>query len=408
MPAYLPSVLLLAFCWLASSAILLIFLESWFGVSERERFVARRASGAYGICSVFVCMRGSLKDIESTVRSVFGQSYPFVELFLIYPESDPVHTALAQELRVLRSHVAVRLVPVSHALETSADRVRALEHAQPSARGRWYVVVDGGVVLDQFAVEASMEFAGTGEVSALALRPGTQASSWVHRVLAPSMEYLFQMMRVVERRRVTRSRHMNVDAPYLLFNREAFDVVQRINRMPGILNEAGWNIWGYQMEGLRTFDGDGARWLWREIGLATWPNYADLDKRVARHAFALIAAMTLASAIPVAGLAYALLVPMATIWEGSILAFSAVSYTLMTISYFLYARRLHAATWFAPLWFVVQPVAAVLTFLGVRQALSRSRSNTETPVDLDRNSRAINRRGRSRLRQHAERDDSRR
>ena len=44
----------------------------------------------------------------------------------------------------------------------------------------------------------------------------------------------------------------------------------------------------------------------------------------------------------------------------------------MTISYFLYARRLHAATWFAPLWFLVQPVAAALTFRGVRKAMAET------------------------------------
>jgi hypothetical protein len=369
MPVYLPSVLLLAFCWIASMAILLIFLESWFGVSEPNRFVGRRASGAYGICSVFLPMRGSAKEIEATVRSIFGQSYPFVELFLIYPEDDAILARLANELRSSRTHVAVRVVPVSHALEISPDRVRALEYAQPSARGRWYLVVDGGIVLNPFAVEASMEFAGTGEVSALALRPGTQASSRVQRVLAPAMEYLFQMLRVVEGRRTSRSRQMSLDASYLLLNREAFEVVHRINRMPGILNEAGWNIWSYQMEGLRTFDGDGSRWLWREISFGSWPNYADLDKRVIRHSGILIAGSLLASLIPIAGLVYGIFVPLETAWEATILAPSAVSYALMTISYFLYARKLHGAASFAPLWFLVQPAAALLAFVGVRKAL---------------------------------------
>src|SRR6185503_6967622 len=152
MPAYVPSVLLLSFCWIASLAILFFFLESWFGVSERNRFVARRASGAYGICSVFVIMRGTAADLERTVRSIFGQSYPFIELFLVYREDDTVRSALAHELRALRTHAAVRLVPVSHALESVADRVRALETAQPYARGRWYVVVENGVLLDQFAI----------------------------------------------------------------------------------------------------------------------------------------------------------------------------------------------------------------------------------------------------------------
>jgi hypothetical protein len=391
MPASLPSILLLSLCWIASLAILLIFLESWFGVSERDRFVARRASGAYGACSVFLIMRGSVKDLERTVRSIFAQSYPFVELFLIYPEEDDVLAALAQEFRASRTHAAVRLVPVPHSVESSADRIRALEQVQPSARGRWYVIVDNGVVLDRFAIEASMEFAGTGEVSALALRPGTQASSLSHRVLAPSMEYLFQIMRVVERRRV-RARHINLDAPYLLLNREAFEVVHRINRMPGILNEAGWNLWSYQTEGLRTFDGDGSRWLWCEIGFGSWPNFAELDRRVARHSASLMSAATLASLIPIAGLVYVFLVPMATLWDAIILALSTVSYTLMTISYFLYARKLHAATWFAPFWFLVQPVAAILTYLGVRKSHAQL-SGKERLTGNDRESRSNRRRG---------------
>ena len=391
MPAALPSILLLLFCWLASLAILLIFLESWFGVTERNRFVARRASGAYGVCSVFLILRGSVKDLEKTVRSIFGQSYPFVELFLIYPEDDAILAALAQEFRASRTHVAVRLVSVPHAVESPADRIRALEQTQPSARGRWYVIVDSAVLLDRFAIEASMEFAGTGEVSALALRPGIQAASWTHRVLAPSMEYLFHIMRVVERRRV-RPRQMNFDAPFLLLNREAFEVVHRINRMPGILNEAGWNLWSYQAEGLRTFNGDGSRWLWCEIGPGSWPNFADLDRGVARHSASLMSAATLASLIPLVGLACVFFVPMATLWEASILALSTVSYTLMTISYFLYARKLHAATWFAPLWFLVQPVAAVLTIVRVRDSLARSRPGKDTLLHHDRESGSNRRR----------------
>jgi len=369
MPAYLPSVLL-SVCWIASLTILLLFLESWFGLPERDRFVARRASGAYGICSVFLIMRGPASEIEKTVRSLFAQSYPFLELFLIFPDDDPISSALAKEFRASRTHTAVRLVPVPQGVDTPADRIRALEHARPSAKGRWYAVVESGIVLDQFAVEASLEFAGTGEVSALALRPGTQASSFMHRLLAPSMEYLFQMMRVIERRRAPRSRQMIQEAPYLLLNRDSFDVIHRINRMPGILNEAGWTVWSFQTEGLRTFDGDGSRWLWRETAFGSWPDYADLDRRVGRRSLSLIFLMTVASLIPVAGLLYGFYVPIESFREASILALSAVSYSLVTISYFLYARRLHAATWFAPLWFIAQPIAAALTIRGVRNALA--------------------------------------
>ena len=192
---------LLFFCWIAALATLLVFLESWFAVSNRKGFTARRASGAYGVLSVFVPMHGPVAKTERTIRSIFGQSYPFLELFLIHSEDDSKHARLAQEFRNLRSHIPVRIISVPHALDTSSERTRALENAQGTARGRWYVVLESDLVLDRLAVEASLEFAGSGEVSALALRPGVQCRSFVQRLLAPSMEYFFQTIRVVERRR---------------------------------------------------------------------------------------------------------------------------------------------------------------------------------------------------------------
>src|SRR5688572_4361095 len=86
---------LLICCWIAALATLLIFLESWFAVSSRSRFVARRASGAYGVLSVFLPMRGSVVQLERTIRSVLGQSYPFLELFLIHSDEDSKHARLA-------------------------------------------------------------------------------------------------------------------------------------------------------------------------------------------------------------------------------------------------------------------------------------------------------------------------
>jgi hypothetical protein len=186
------------------------------------------------------------------------------------------------------------------------------------------------------------------------------------------MEFLMQIVRVVERRR-ERTRKA-ADSAYLLLNRESFDVVNRRNRMPGILNEAGWTVWGYQTEGFRTFEGDGSRWIWREIGLGFWPDgVARSERRYARRAASSIAAATLASLIPVAGLAYGFSVPVTTFFEKSILVLSAVSYALMAISYYLYARRLHAAPWFAPFWFVAQPAASLLALLRLRRTRSSAR-----------------------------------
>ncbi len=208
----------------------------------------------------------------------------------------------------------------------------------------------------------------------------------MERLLAPSMEYLLQMMLVVENRR-QKLKKMTMDSPFLLVNREAFEIVNRMNRMPGILNEAGWTVWSYQVEGLRTFDGDGSRWMWRESSIRSWSSQSDADGRYGARSAGSVVASVLVAMISVFGLCYGFTRQIDNFSGASILAFSAVSYALMSISYFLYARRLRASGWFAPLWFLTHVPASVLTILEIRRihrgrqtSGSDSRSSTPRPT----------------------------
>lgn len=357
---------LLFVCWLAALATLLIFLETWFGFSGRNRFMARRASGAYGVITVFVPMHGSAEKVEEAIRSIFGQSYPFIELVLIYCEEDRRFVQMAKEFRSARSHIPVRAVPTLFPIDASNDRIRALEHAQPVARGRWFVILDSDVILDRFGVETAVEFAGSNEVSALVLRPGIRCRSTLQRIIAPSMEHLLQLVRIANRRR-ERKKAMDFESSFLLINREAFEVINKINRLPGILNDAAWNMWGYQVEGLRTFEADGSRWMWRDANIRSWSSDVDPERRYGPSAAGFVIGSAVMALLSVIGLAFGLIHGIDNFAGASILAFSGVSYLLMWISYFLFARRLRAAVWFAPLWVLSHLPAAVLTLVEMRR-----------------------------------------
>jgi Glycosyltransferase like family 2 len=360
---------LLFVCWLAALATLLVFLETWFGISGRNRFMARRASGAYGVITIFVPMHGSAdktEQVERAVRSIFGQSYPFIELVLIYWEEDRRFVDMAKQFRSGRSHIPVRTVPTSFPLDSVNDRVRALEHAQPVARGRWLVILDSDVVLDRFAVETSIEFAGSNEVSALAMRPGLRCRSFLQKIIAPSMEHILQMVRIANRRREKR-KGMEFESSFLLINREAFDVINKINRMPGILNDAAWNLWGYQVEGLRTFSSDGSRWMWRDANVWSWSSSIDSERRYGASAASFVVGGAVMAVLSVAGLVFGFVHGIDNFAGASILGFSGVSYLLMWTSYFLFARRLRAAAWFAPFWVLSYIPAAVLTMMEIRR-----------------------------------------
>ena len=72
-------------------------------------------------------MHGAAEKVERTIRSIFGQSYPFVELVLIYCEEDRRFVQMAKEFRSARSHIPVRAVPTLFAIDSQNDRVRALD-----------------------------------------------------------------------------------------------------------------------------------------------------------------------------------------------------------------------------------------------------------------------------------------
>jgi len=363
---------LLFVCWLAALATLLVFLETWFGLSGRNRFLARRASGAYGVISVLVPMRGTPAKVERAIRSIFEQSYPFIELVLIHREDEKRFVQVVKDFRAVRSHIPVRVVTTSFDIQTHNDRVRALEQAQSAARGRWLVIVDSDVILDRFAIETAVEFAGSNEVSSLALRPGVRCRSFLQRLIPPSMEHLLQMVRISNRRR-ERRKTTDFESPFLVINREAFDVINKINRMPGILNDASWSMWGYQVEGLRTFEADGSRWMWRDADVRSWSSSIDPERRYGSASAGFVVGSAVMAILSVAGILFGLLRGIDNFTGASILAFSLVSYLLMWTSYFLFARRLRAAAWFAPLWVVSHLPAAVLTLVEMRR-ISRGRA----------------------------------
>jgi hypothetical protein len=369
--------ILLCLCWITALVTLLIFLETCFALLPHNRFIAGRASGAYGVISIFVPMRAPAAVLERTIRSIFNQSYPFIELFLIYPERDKSLGKLARGFRDTRSHIPVRLVETPFPIVSQYDCARSLERVQGNARGRWLVTLDSDVSLDRFAVETALEFAGSNNIAALALRSGLRCRTLWEKWVAPAREHFLQAVRVARRRyQIPSSKEF--DNSFLLVNREAFQAVNGINRMPGILNDAGWSLWSYPAEGFRVFEADGARWIWRDVELRKESVPARI--LIGSSVFALIDAV---------GLIYGLMNVTSGFYGASVLAFSAVTYSLMATSYFLFARRFHGAIWCAPLWLIPHLVAAALTaFHPLQRPLGDSSVTQVTEIVEDGKSRS--------------------
>jgi hypothetical protein len=262
-------------------------------------------------------------------------------------------------------------------MDTEAGRIRALDQAQAGVHGRWWVVLRPDVLLDRFAIESAVEFAGSNDIAALSLCPGMQCTSPLDRMIAPSMEYLAQVTSAARTRKKNEGLSGAMPA-FLLLNRETFEAVNRMNRMPGILNEAGWNLWSYQVEGLRTFEGDGSQSMWREARVTSWTSPSDAGRKYGMREAGLVAANALLALVAVGGVGLGLMRRIDGFSGASILAFSSISYALMAISYFLYARRLRAMEWLAPAWFVPHLSATVLTLLDIRRRVRRQRVAAET------------------------------
>jgi len=341
---------------------LVVFLESWFALSRRSRLEPRRSSDAHGVVSLVVPIQAVDEPARRGILSVFEQSYPFIELLLLYDQGNPGHEAFVRRFRAVRSHIPVREIGVPFPIRSESDRVRALEHAQSNIRGSWILITESDVVMDTYAVESVVEFAGSEDLSAVSMIPGVDCRTWQQKLLAPSLEWFVRMLRALDRGR-EKSARLNMPSPFLLLHGSTHSVLNAMNRLPGVLNESGWTLWSYKVEGLRTFQGDGTGWVSRDGTVRSLLARLDagaLDPgRVT--GFALISAFV--SIASVVGILFGLWTPETGFSGMGILYFAAFSYSLMATSYYFYARRLGVGPWFAPLWFLPHATALLLTLL---------------------------------------------
>jgi hypothetical protein len=353
---------LLIVCWISALVTLVIFLESWFALTRRSRLGPRRSTDSHGVVSVVIPVERADEAARHGIASVFEQSYPFIELVLVYNGENDRHRRFVEEFGETRSHIPLRGAPVPFALQSETARIRALEFVQPALRGSWILVSECDIVMDTCAVESALEFAGSEEISAVAMIPGVECRSLGQRLLAPSLEWFVRMLRALDRGKEKASR-LNMTAPFLLLHGQTHSVLNKMNRMPGILNEAGWTLWSYKVEGLRTFQGDGTGWISREGTVRSL--LATLDPRSLNTGR--VVGFGLASAaitiVSVVGIVFGILSPDSGFSTMGILYFSAFAYSLMATSYFFYARRLGAAVWFAPFWFLSHSAALVLAMI---------------------------------------------
>lgn len=348
-------------CWITALVTLVIFLEGWFALTHRSRLSAARSSGDSGPVTVLVPFQNDPDTLRRTIRSILGQSYPFVELVLIYSEAGHGHGMVAREFSAARSPVSVRPLKVSFRLDSAANRIRALEQAKPVVRGSWILVVDSDVALEPHAIESALEFARDQDITALGLTPGVECRSFVQKLVGPSLEWFVRMMRVVDRGR-ERSSRVHPAAAFMLFHGDTHSVINRMNRMPGILNESGWTLWSYRVEGLRTFYGDGSGWIFRDATPRSLFSRIQSGSAVhgGRRTTAFLVGSGAIAVVSVLGVLVGLSGPAGSLVTHGILYLSAFSYSLMATSYFFYARRLKAAAWFAPFWFLAHGWALLL------------------------------------------------
>ena len=359
---------LLFVCWISALVTLVIFLESWFALTRRPRLATLRSTDAHGVLSVLVPLGAKVASARRCLGSILDQSYPFIELLIIYDEKDSSLAGLAREFAGLRSHVPVRLIPVGFSIDDETTRILALDQAQSSVRGSWILVVDSDVTLDPCAVESVLEFSGSEDIMAVALSPGIECRSLGQKLLAPSLEWFVRMIAVVDRGR-EKSTRLSLSAPFLLLHGYTHALINKMNKLPGILNESGWTLWSYRIEGLKTFQGDGSGWIAREATIRAIMSSLNTGPLSVGRVLAFVLGSAVISIVSVIGILFGTFAGQGGFASMGILYFSAFSYSLMATSYFCYSRRLGAAAWFAPFWFFSHATALLLTLFELQRSV---------------------------------------
>jgi len=105
----------------------------------------------------------------------------------------------------------------------------------------------------------------------------------------------------------------------------------------------------------------------------------DPERRYGASSASLVIGGAVMAVLSVAGLVFGVVHGIDNFAGASILGFSGVSYLLMWTSYFLFARRLRAAAWFAPLWVLSYIPAAFLTLAEIRRMRVSQKAGKHSP-----------------------------
>ncbi len=229
-------------------------------------------------------------------------------------------------------------------------------------------MLDSDVVLNQYTVESALEFSATENIRAVALSPGIECRSLGQKLLAPSLEWFVRMISVVDRGR-EKSTRLSLSAPFLLLHGHTHAVINKMDKLPGILNESGWTLWSYRVEGLKTFQGDGSGWIAREATIRAMMSSLNAGQLSAGRVVEFVLGSAVISVVSVIGILFGIFAGQGGFSSMGILYFSAFSYSLMATSYFCYSRRLGAATWFAPFWFFSHAMALLLTLVELQRTV---------------------------------------
>jgi hypothetical protein len=122
--------------------------------------------------------------------------------------------------------------------------------------------------------------------------------------------------------------------------------------------------------------------MWRDGELKSWSSDTEPEQNYSSRSANFVIGSAIIAALTVFGLVFGFIHRAENFAGTSIFAFSALSYSLMTISHFLFARRLRAGSWLAPVWFLSYFPAVVLTVSEIRR-IARLRTGKIRNSDLE-------------------------
>ena len=236
--------------------ISLLLIVIWNIVILRRTNITSLHESELPFVSVLVPLRNEESNAEDCLRSLLSQEYPNYELIVLNDNSEDKTPEILEKLK--KEYPSLILLQGKTLPEGWTGKTYACKQLADRAKGEWLLFTDADTRHYPNSIKLAIETAVSKEADLLTLFPKTIMKTFSEKMVMPMLFFtVFTLLPLYFVGRKGYTRFSMGMGPYMLFKRQAYDIIGGHGKVKHALVEDVWLARKIKEKGMRLIIADG-------------------------------------------------------------------------------------------------------------------------------------------------------